>query len=103
MTLILGPSSISATTLEEMHRSFREDLAGLRELVREPGGKIREPASLETANELLSSTLAVLELPGHRAPEAMVSEVNLAYATLVAVIDLVKSHSEVPLVPRRRA
>jgi hypothetical protein len=32
-----------------------------------------------------------------------VAEVNLAYSTMVSVIDLVKSHTDVPRVPRNRS
>jgi hypothetical protein len=101
MPLILDSSSISGEVLRELHRSLREDLEATRELVRDPNGTVLDPVSLETAGELLRSTLALLALPGPRDPEALAAEVNLAYATLLSVIDLVKSHTNVPRVPRR--
>ena len=48
------------------------------------------------------SALARLDVPGATSPAALAADVNLAYATLVAVIDLVKSRTDVPRVPRIR-
>jgi hypothetical protein len=102
MPLVQAPSALPREALEELLRSLREDLHETEELVRAPPGVVRDPASLEAAADLLRSTLAVLDLPGPRSAEALVSEINLAYATIVAVIDLVKSHTDVPKVPRAR-
>ena len=102
MTLILDPTSMPARVLQELHRSLREDLRSTGDFVDHPSGAVLDPASLVTANDLLRSALAVLDRPGPRDPEALAAEVNLAYATMVAVIDLVKSHTDVPLVPRSR-
>lgn len=89
-------------TLEELRQSLRNDLLETKEFVAQPSGRVVDPASLETAADLLRSVLARLELPGPRSPEAAVADINLAYATLLAVIDLAKSHTEVPRVPRAR-
>jgi len=102
MPLVLDPHSFPRPVLEELLRSLREDLEATSELVDQPIAAVRDPASLETASELLQSTLAQLDLPGPRTEVALTAEVNLAYATMVAVIDLVKSHTNVPKVPRGR-
>lgn len=102
MPLVFDPRSLPEAVLRELHRSLREDLESTNDLVLHPAGDVRDPASLETAAELLRSTLATLDLPGERSPKALASEVNLAYATMIAVIDLVKSHTEVPRVPHAR-
>ena len=102
MPLVLEPSRIPEETLRELLRSLREDLAATVELVQQPPAVVRDPASIETAGDLLRSTTAMLDLPGPRTRGALVAEVNSAYATLVAVIDLVKSHTDVPRVPRGR-
>ncbi len=102
MPLVLDPSTISRKALRELHRSLREDLEATSELVEHPGGAVRDPASIVTAKELLRSTLAILDLPGRRNLQVLVAEVNLTYSTMVAVIDLVKSHTDVPPVPRAR-
>ncbi|MGD1100318.1 MAG: hypothetical protein ABR888_08280 [Thermoplasmata archaeon] len=102
MPLVSDPSSFSAAVLQDLLRSLREDLEATGELVQHPSGEVRDPASLATATELLRSTLAVLDLPGPRTPEVLVAEVNLTYSTMLSVIDLVKSHTDVPRVPRKR-
>lgn len=102
MPLVLDPETIPRSILEELLRSLREDLDGVGDLVRHPAAPVRDPASLETAAELLRSTRAQLDVPGPRTAQALGAEVNLAYATMVAVIDLVKSHTDVPRVPQRR-
>jgi len=103
LPLLLDPSTISRKAVQELHRSLREDLAETSELVDHPLGAVRDPASIVTASELLRSTLALLGRPGRRSPEALAAEVNPAYATMISVIDLVKSHTDVPRVPRARA
>lgn len=103
MPLVLDPSSVPEPLLRELHCSLREDLEATSELVRHPAGPVRDPASLVTAAELLRSTLTLLDLPGPRSPEVLVAEVNLAYSTMVSAIDLVKSHTDVPRVPRNRS
>lgn len=100
MPLVLDPRSLSEKALRELLQSLRRDLEETAGFVEQPPGTVRDPASLTTAAELLRSTLATLDLPGRRSREALAAEINLAYATLAAVIDLVKSHTEVPLVPR---
>lgn len=100
--LVLDPTSLPLATLRELRRSLRDDLVATRELVEHPGGTVHDPSSIETASELLRSTLVRLDAPAPRTAEALSADVNLAYATLLAVIDLVKSHTNVPRVPRSR-
>jgi len=102
MPLVLDPSSLSPRALEDLRNSLRTDLLETRELVERPPGRVIDPASLETASDLLRSALASLDLPRPQSPRAAVTDINLAYAALLAVIDLVKSHTEVPRVPRAR-
>lgn len=103
MPLVLDPTSLPIGSLRELRRSLREDLVAAQELVDRPGGTVRDPASIETASELLRSTLVRLDAPAPRTAGALSADVNLAYASLLAVIDLVKSHTEVSRVPRKRA
>jgi hypothetical protein len=102
MPLVSEPPSLSVEILQALLRSLREDLEETHELVLHPQGAVRDPVSLSTAAELLRSTRAILDHPGPRTPEALAAEVNLAYATMVAAIDLLKSHTDVPRVPRAR-
>lgn len=102
MPLLLDPGSLPEPVLRELHRSLADDLAETLELVRHPRGPVRDPASLWTAEELVISARTVLGRAGSRSRGELVSEANLAYATLLAAIDLVKSHTDVPRVPQAR-
>jgi hypothetical protein len=102
MPLVLDPASVPEAVLRELHRSLGEDLAETLELVRHPRGTVLDPASLATAEDLVQSTRAVLAAPGPRDRAQWAAEANLAYAALLATIDLVKSHTDVPYVPRAR-
>ncbi len=102
MPLVLDPGRYSRPALEELVRSLRSDLEEMRGSVGHPRGTVLDPASLETARELLEAALATLARPGRRDRRRLADEANLAYATLLAVIDLVKTHTDVPRVPARR-
>ena len=102
MVLVLDPMAIPPEVLEQLRRSLLEDLAETRELLRHPPGKVRDPTGIEAAAQLLETTIARLGTPGPPSPEAIAADANLAYATLIAVIDLVKTHTDMPRVPRRR-
>jgi len=103
MPLVLDPAALPEQTLAELRRSLTADLAETEEWVGAPGARVVDPASLETARELLRSARALLGREGPRTPQALSDEANLAYAVLLASIDLVKSHTEMPRVPRGKA
>jgi len=103
MALVLDPEALPEPILRELHRSLSDDLTETLELVRDPPGAVRDPASLSTAEELIASAQALLERPGPRTRSELAAEANLAYATMLAAIDLVKSHTDVPRVPRARS
>ncbi|HYB79944.1 MAG TPA: hypothetical protein VEG66_09360 [Thermoplasmata archaeon] len=102
MPLVLDPTKIPVEVLRTLRKSLRDDLAETAELVQRPAGKVLDPVGLETAGELLRSALARLDGPAPRTAVALGIDVNLAYATLLAVIDLVKAHTDLPRVPQRR-
>jgi len=101
--LVLDPNSLSRAALEELRSSLRNDLEETRELIDHPSGRVLDPTSLDTARELLRSVLARLDVAGPRDAAGLAADINLAYATLIAVIDLVKSHTDIPRVPRSRS
>ncbi len=103
MPLILDPERYSVEALEELVRSLRSDLEETGDLVRHPRGRVLDPVSLETAELLLAAALQELSTEGGRTVVALAARANLAYATLLAVVDLVKSHTDVPRVPRARS
>ncbi len=102
MPLVLEPDRLPEPILKELLRSLRDDLTETERMVQDPPGRVLDPASLATASDLLQSVRSILE----RAPGAdradLAAESNLAYATLLAVVDLVKSHTDVPRVPPPR-
>ncbi len=100
--LVLDGSKLPDAELEELVRSLRADLAETEELVLHPRGRVLQPASLETAADLLRSAGALLGDSSPASREDLRRRANLAYAVLLAVIDLVKSHTEGPTVPRSR-
>ncbi|HYA58104.1 MAG TPA: hypothetical protein VEH57_06555 [Thermoplasmata archaeon] len=102
MPLVLEAEKLPRATLSELRNSLRNDLIEARDLIDHPRGAVHDPASLETARELLEGALAQVDRPGPRERAALGRDINLAYAALVAVIDLVKSHTDVPLVPAPR-
>lgn len=96
MPLDPDPSSLSEADLRILQEGLRAKLVSTAVLVRHVGAALHEPKALETASELLRSTLAFLERPGPRTRDELVREVSLSNATLLAVIDLVKSHADTP-------
>jgi hypothetical protein len=102
MPLVLDPSAIPEPILQALHRSLAADLAETLDFVRHPRGGVRDPASLAAAEDLLVSAHAVLASVRPRGPADWAAEANLAYASMLAAIDLVKSHTEVPRVPQGR-
>lgn len=99
MPLILEPETYPRAALEELLRSLTEDLAETRALVEHPRGRPLDPTGLGTARELIDATIAALRAPG-ATPRELADRINLAYATMVASVDLVKCHTDVPRVPR---
>ncbi len=102
MALVSDPERLPAAVLDDLVRSLRADLADTEEMITSPRGRVLDPASLLTAQELLTAAVQVLDRAGARTPSERAGEANLAYATLLAVIDLVKSHTDVPKVPPPR-
>jgi hypothetical protein len=102
VSLVSEPDRLPRHVLEGLATSLRADLAETAELVDHPRGRILDPESLRTARELLEAARAVLERDGERTAQELAAEANLAYATILSVVDLVKSHTDVPKVPPPR-
>ncbi len=102
MPLVLDPDRVPEPLLKELLRSLRNDLAETENLIRNPPGRVLDPASLATADDLLRSVRVLLDRVRGADPADLAAQSNLAYATLLAVIDLVKSHTDVPKVPPPR-
>jgi hypothetical protein len=102
MPLVLEPDRLPEPILAELHRSLVEGLAETLDLVRHPRGPVQDPASLGTAEDLIVGAQSVLAREGPRSRSELAAEANLAYSAMLAAIDLVKSHTDVPRVPRPR-
>lgn len=102
MSLVAEPERLPEPVLEDLVKSLRAELAETVELIRHPKGRVLDPTSLMTAEELLAAATAVLAREGPRTRIERGAEANLAYATVLAVVDLVKSHTDVPRVPPPR-
>ncbi|HLM92121.1 MAG TPA: hypothetical protein VK424_08800 [Thermoplasmata archaeon] len=102
MSLVNEPDRLPEAVLDELVRSLRADLEETEDLVRSPKGRVLDPASLVTAGELIEGARAVLDRSGPRSKAERAAEANLAYAVMLSVIDLVKSHTDVPRVPPPR-
>jgi len=84
------------------HRDLRASPVATNVLVRYLAAALADPARLNPAAELFRSTLSIVDAPGSRNREQVLREVNLANAILLAAIDLVKAHTDVPRGPRKR-
>jgi hypothetical protein len=102
MSLILDPDAYSEHLLAELVRTLIVDLTETQEMILSPRGRVLDPTGLDTARELFEATLAQVGRSGDRTRAELAAEANLAYAAMLAVIDLVKSHTDVPRVPARR-
>jgi hypothetical protein len=100
--LILDPAAYSETALADLVREFSEGLRDLRATVDAPEGKVLDPASLVAARELLDAALRRMDPVATADRVVLAAQVNLGYATMIATIDLVKSHTDVPRVPQPR-
>ena len=102
MALVMDPTHFTEESLAQLVLALRRDLEETRDLIRNPRGRILDPASLRSAEELIEATLAILDGPGPRDRGEQAREANLTYAAMVTAIDLMKSHTEVPKVPAPR-
>ncbi len=101
MPLIRDPAAHSVPELAALAAGFTATLVQLRDGLPAPSPHVIDPMSIETARELLDAALARMRDPTGRSPGPLAENVNLGYATMLAVIDLVKSHTDRPRVPRR--
>ena len=102
MPLVLDPANYSEESLAALVGSLRLDLVETLELAEHPRGAVRDPSGPEAAAQLLRATIALLDRGEPRAVQDLAVRANLAYAALVAAIDLIKSHVDVPRVPAPR-
>ncbi|MGA8542103.1 MAG: hypothetical protein WB947_00955 [Thermoplasmata archaeon] len=102
MPLILDPARYDRATLSRLAEEMILGLEELRPSILSPKARVIDPESLRTARETLEAALEILRRPGERSDEELVLDANLGYATTLALVDLVKSHTELPRVPAPR-
>ncbi len=101
MPLILDPDAHSEAVLATLASEFAEALVAMRGDLADPTRPVLDPSSIVTARELIDAALARMGTGADPSRAELAATVNLGYATMNAVIDLVKSHTEGPRVPSR--
>jgi hypothetical protein len=104
MPIVPDAAGWTEPRLRELLRLQAREVAETLERLRDPALPDAEPAGLRTAIDLLQNVEA-LAMAAERAgtPRAILAAVaNVQYDAIVAGIDLLKSHSGLPSVPRRR-
>ncbi len=102
MALAPDPASLDEDALQVLDETLHAKLVPTGTLVGHLGVALRDPAAHQPASDLLRAMLALFDRPGHRTREELIREVDLSNAALLAVIDSVRSHADVPQVPRKR-
>ena len=101
MALILDPEGLGEEALRALVTEFSDTLVEMRDGSLSPCRSVTvlDPASLMTARELVDAALARMSPQGSLAELA--ASANLGYCTMLAAVDLLKSHTNVPRVPTR--
>ncbi len=102
MSLVNDPESLPESVLEELVRSLRTDLEETEELVRSPRGRGPRPGQPPHRRGTDPRGEGGPRSSRTRTRAERGAEANLAYAVMLSVIDLVKSHTDVPKVPPPR-
>ena len=107
MSIVKDPTRWDSDRLASLIREQSELLRQLSREMREQGGAWRDPGSRLTAEELVEDVLRLgvgaLARGSDRAdPTAHLGDIaNVQYGAMLAAIDLLKSHVDLPKVPRR--
>jgi hypothetical protein len=102
MPLILDPGSYAEPLLVDLVQGFAEGLRETRADLDHPRGRVLDPAGIDAARDLLDAALRRMEPVARGDPGLLAAQVNLGYAAMVAAIDLMKCHTDVPRVPPPR-
>lgn len=103
MALIAPDSVVSESTLRELRTEFLEALTEELDRLTTPNRRVTDAPRLERARELARSFVAAYEAAPPSDRGRLIREVNLGYATMLAVIDLMKGSLDLPFVPRPSA
>ena len=99
--LILDAASVPEATIRTMAKELREELEEILASI-DARGTPKDPLGVVTASDLLKAAIQLgRETEG--APVGLAAAVvNVEYETLLASIDLIKSHFGLPTVPQGR-
>jgi hypothetical protein len=103
MTPILDPgTAVPESVLEQMRLDLREEIAELLGRLPSVVPRTGESFSLRTAIDLGGDLVSMIDLtgPSEARRELRIRVLNTAYDGQLAMIDLLKSHSALPKVPR---
>ncbi len=103
MSLILNPHQYPTASLVTLRATMVEGLREVAEDLDSPRGKVVDPAGLERARDLIRAARGALSGEAPPDAERLAAEINLAYAATLAAVDLMKCHTDLPRVPRRRS
>jgi serine protease inhibitor len=102
MPILPGDTRATDEQLAALLRNHRAGIEEANSLILNPELPAREPLGLLTARDLGAALVSLLDLA--EAPEASrtlkIHVINASYDGILAMIDLVKSHSALPKVPR---
>ena len=105
MPLILDPENYTPERLRELLAEQREGLTEYLEVLRQPPARVRDPASVRTAIDLVESAVSTIDRLDQRSADrrSLADATNLGYSVMLAAIDLWKSHADVSKVPKPSA
>lgn len=100
MPLLETTTVLSDEQIGTMLRDHVRAVEGLVQRLEDPSFPAKEPLPIRTAVDLGRDFAALVERnpPADRA--ARVALLNVAYDTLMAILDIMKMHSDLPKVPK---
>jgi hypothetical protein len=101
MPLILDPARVPEETLRTMARELATELREVLDSL-DDRGPAKDPLGIVTARDLLAAAIRLAEETEGGSIALTAAVVNVEYETLLAAIDLIKTHYGLPTVPRAR-
>lgn len=103
MPILLPGSVVPEEKIAAIQADLRQSVQAILSQLRAPTAPVRSPLGILTGIDLGEQILSLLDLlPDSASRDWRVATVNIAYDGLLAMIDLLKSHTEQPTVPVRR-
>jgi hypothetical protein len=102
VSILLAGTDATDQQLADVLDDHEKGIDGMLQLLGDPDTNVRPPLGLLTASDLGRDLLELLKLARVSGSDRAlrVATVNLSYDGMLAMIDLLKSHSDLPKVPR---